>query len=281
MAHPDCRCEFRRANNLSLPCQVCALQAMGGHAPLIADDDKTPTPETSAEPDEPEPASQQMSELPKRPNERLPPMSEVLTPQPGQTIVDTNHNRHHGDNELDRVILRETLSDFRVQSKATTDGFTAAALAACRTDDTVGNVKVRQAEIEGRALVEAAKNAAAAILEAAKNTAQLSVQVADVSNRASVQLADVDHRASVERTKFAGDATVQAVKDAAASALTAAVNQAATLAAIAECCCETKERIHAEGEATRSLINSNTIATLQAQIVATQRLVPTTIPVGA
>ena len=197
-------------------------------------------------------------------------MSEVLTPQPGQTIVDTNGHRHHNDNELDRVILRETLSDFRVQSKATTDGFTAAALAACKTDDTVGDVKVRQAEIEGRALLEAAKNAAAGILEAAKNTSLLGVQAADIGNRASV-----------ERTNFFNLVQVEAVKNAAAAQLQAQVNAAAIAAQVAECCCELKEKIGADGDATRQLINGNTIADLQARLASIPRGVAVTLPVTA
>lgn len=39
---------------------------------------------------------------------------------------------------------------------------------------------------------------------------------------------------------------------------------------LAECCCSTKEAIHAEGEATRSMIQQNKIETLQNQVNALQ-----------
>ena len=72
-------------------------------------------------------------------------------------------------------------------------------------------------------------------------------------------------------------ATLAAQNLASAAALEAQKNfaalsqQAAQLAAIsdakaAECCCELKERIHAEGEATRALIQSNELAELRARL---------------
>lgn len=41
---------------------------------------------------------------------------------------------------------------------------------------------------------------------------------------------------------------------------------AAILSKVAECCCSTKEAVHAEGEATRAMIQQNKIESLQAQI---------------
>ena len=200
-------------------------------------------------------------------------MAEVLTPGPGQSIVDTNGGHHRGHDDWIKATLREVAADFRVQSKATTDGFTAAALAAAHVveedREDFGDVKTRQAEIEGRGLLEAAKNAAAGILEAAKNTASLGVQAADIGNRASV-----------ERTNFFNLVQVEAVKNAAAAQLEAQKNASAIAAQVAACCCELKEKIGADGDATRALINANTITELQARLVATQRMIPVTIRVG-
>lgn len=130
-----------------------------------------------------------------------------------------------------------------------------------RTDTVVG-FKEQLAtayQIEGRAQVEAAKNAAAAALQLCEKTHQLSDQA----------------------TGFFGQSQVEAVKNAAAAALTAATNKAELSAQIAECCCELKQLITAEGVSTRALINQNTVDNLRDQLRATQRLIPVTIPVGA
>lgn len=162
-----------------------------------------------------------------------------------------------------------------------TAGFTAAALAACKTSDEVAAVYVAlqkqisdaatstvvgfkdaQAtayQIEGRTALDAAKNAAALGLQATTNANLL----------------------SVEATKNFYALTVDATKNASAAQLEAQKNASAIAAQLADCCCELKSLITSDGNSTRALINTNTIEQLRAQLVATQRLIPVTIPVGA
>jgi hypothetical protein len=126
-----------------------------------------------------------------------------------------------------------------------TAGFTAQALASCHSDEEnkqdffnmqkqisdsvtstfVGfkDLTALSYQVEGRSLLEAAKNASALAVQADKNWAATNLQ-AQVNSAASTLLA----------TQIAA----QAAKEA------------------AECCCELKEKIGAEGQKTRDLINS-------------------------
>jgi len=70
----------------------------------------------------------------------------------------------------------------------------------------------------------------------------------------------------LEATKNAAAAALAAATNAAAAALTACTNTAAIQAAIAECCCEQKELIKSEANATRDLINSLNTQTLQREL---------------
>jgi hypothetical protein len=74
--------------------------------------------------------------------------------------------------------------------------------------------------------------------------------------------------ASTERVKFAGDVALTACQSTASLQLTAAANASATLAAIAACCCETKELIRAEAGVTRDLVNSIQKDNVQAALTA-------------
>jgi hypothetical protein len=164
---------------------------------------------------------------------------------------------------------------------ALSTGFTAAALAACKTADEVAAVYAalqKQVSDAATSTVVGFKDAQATAyqiegrtaLDAAKNVATLGLQATTNANLLSV-----------EATKNFYAITVEATKNAAAAALTAATDRAAILAAQAECCCELKALITAESSQTRALINTNTIEGLRAQLVATQRLIPVTIGVGA
>lgn len=125
-------------------------------------------------------------------------------------------------------------------------------------------------QIQGASLLEAAKNAAAITLQATTNANAASVQAQNFTNLLQVQA----------MTNF-NALNVEMVKNAAAAELRAQTIAAAAAAQAAECCCELKELIRADGDKTRALINTNTIEQLRAQLVATQRLIPPTIPVGA
>ncbi len=160
-------------------------------------------------------------------------------------------------------------------------GFTAAALASCKTDDMIaGGFFASQKQVSDAATstLVGFKDLTAlsyqiqgqALLEAAKNAAALQVQATANANAASV-----------EATKNFYALSVEAVKNASAAELRAQQIAATAAAQAAECCCELKALITSDGNATRALINTNTVEQLRAQLVATQRLIPVTIPVGA
>jgi len=160
-------------------------------------------------------------------------------------------------------------------------GFTAAALAACKTSDEVAAVYAslqKQISDAATATVVGFKDAQATAyqiegrtaLDAAKNVATLGLQATTNANALSVEATKNFYALSVEATKNASAAQLEAQKNASAAS-----------AQLAECCCELKSLITAESTATRALINTNTIEGLRAQLVATQRLIPVTIPVGA
>lgn len=160
-------------------------------------------------------------------------------------------------------------------------GFTAAALAACKTSDEVAAVYAnlqKQISDAATATVVGFKDAQATAyqiegrtaLDAAKNAAALGLQATSDANALSVEAAKNFYALTVDATKNASAAQLDATKNAAAVAMQ-----------IAECCCELKSLITADGNTTRGLINTNTVEQLRAQLVATQRLIPVTIPVGA
>lgn len=75
-----------------------------------------------------------------------------------------------------------------------------------------------------------------------------------------------DIEVNVEKSGRANELATE--KTAAATALALATNTAAILAAQATCCCEIKELVRADGQATRDLINSLNTQNLQAQLAA-------------
>lgn len=107
-------------------------------------------------------------------------------------------------------------------------------------------------QVEGRALLEAAKNASALSVQADKNAYQLQLQAQTFS--AAAQL---------EAVRNTNALSVQADKNSAAIQLQATVNASAALAAMAECCCELKELIRGDGQATRDLINAQEVGNLR------------------
>jgi hypothetical protein len=160
-------------------------------------------------------------------------------------------------------------------------GFTAAALAACKTSDEVAAVYAalqKQVSDAATATVVGFKDAQATAyqiegrtaLDAAKNVATLGLQATTNANLLSVEASKNFYALTVDATKNASAAQLEAQKNAAAVAMQ-----------IAECCCELKALVTSDGNTTRALINTNTIEQLRAQLVATQRLIPVTIPVGA
>lgn len=172
------------------------------------------------------------------------------------------------------------------------------ALAACKTDDTIAGLgkevstgfsyAQKQTSDAATATVVGFKDAQAtayqiegrAGLTAERIGNQLSVQATNYSNLASVQATNNYNMLTVQAEKIAAAAALDAQKYAAAAILDSTKNAAAIAAQLAECCCELREKITADGDMTRSLINNNTIQELRDRLAATTRLVPTTLPVG-
>lgn len=76
--------------------------------------------------------------------------------------------------------------------------------------------------------------------------------------------------ASVQAQTFFSATNLAIEKTAAAAQLSAVQNQAAALAQAAECCCELKELIRADGEKTRDLVSSIQASNLAVQLADTK-----------
>lgn len=217
-------------------------------------------------------------------------MDNVVIPPGTSVVVETD--RHHGHRGHDGHHDRDWPERTAERVKDALAGFERAVAAsqaeAIEAITTQGNAN--QVAIE--------KTGAASVL--ATNTASQQVQnmfleqFNVLSTQTQTQTAAIS--LAVEKTAAAG--LLEAAKNAAAAAKTAcenqmavllqfkdaqlfaAQNQAAVLAAQAECCCELKERIHAEGERTRSLIEKNEIDELRAKLAAIPRGIAVTIPPG-
>jgi hypothetical protein len=137
--------------------------------------------------------------------------------------------------------------------------------------DTVQGTLTQQEVSSGfaAALVDSAKNAAALSVQSQSETNQLSDQATNNANLASVQatgnfnlssvaMQNYANLASVQATMFADAATVDRQKYAYEGQLQAQTIAAAAAAKAAECCCELKTAIIADGQKTRDLLNSIT-----------------------
>ena len=151
---------------------------------------------------------------------------------------------------------------------------TAAALAACKTQDEVAAVYAslqKQVSDAATSTVVGFKDAQATAyqiegrtaLDAAKNVATLGLQATTNANALSVEATKNFYALSVEATKNAAAAQLEAQKNASAAA-----------AQLAECCCELKSLITAEGVAGRALANEiearrvqNELQRLQTQVL--------------
>lgn len=158
-------------------------------------------------------------------------VAEVLSPQPGQALITSEHRNHdhqnhgHHDPEFDmrngviRDAYKATVRGIERQQKDSSD---LGQLVAASQRETIVALKeslATQYQIEGRMSVQAEKN-----------TAQLGVQ---------------------------------AEKLGAAQILEATKNAAAISKQLAECCCELKELVREDGDKTRALLNANLIQDLR------------------
>ena len=191
-------------------------------------------------------------------------------------------------------VVRDALSVSKVQSselntqKGLDYGFRETML---RADSHSEKSQKQVSDFYAASLIEAAKNASASLVDSAKNaaaitldtekhfnslevqagsnTAGLTNQLISNFNLASVQAQNFANLASVQATSQFNALNIQTVMNASAVALQnqtiASAAQldrqqiaAAAAAAAAECCCELKEAIGAEGQKTRDLMNATT-----------------------
>jgi len=149
-------------------------------------------------------------------------------------------------------------------------GFTAAALAACKTSDEVAAVYAslqKQVSDAATATVVGFKDAQATAyqiegrtaLDAAKNVASLGLQATTNANALSVEATKNFYALDVAATKNASAAQLEAQKNAAAAAMQ-----------LAECCCELKSLITAEGVSTRGLANEIEARRVQNELIRLQ-----------
>ena len=172
--------------------------------------------------------------------------STVIQPAPGQTVVTTeSHHGHHREGHPDNWDLSAQMQrDSNAIGNEVGRGFTAAALASCKTDDAICGL--------GQLVAGSAK-------ESAIGFKDVQVQALTVENRGLLEAAKNFYALNVQSDKNFYALSVENVKNAASIA-----------AQLAECCCELKMQITAEGVATRGLIETNEKARLQAEIVQLQ-----------
>jgi hypothetical protein len=199
-------------------------------------------------------------------------MTIEIIPPGSSAVVSEDHGHHdrHGSRHPDRWDLSTQMRD----------GFTAEALADCRSDDgnasnfasvqkqvsdaataTVVGFKDAAAtayQLQGQALLEASKNAAAISVQSQKENDGLYGQAISNFNMASVQAVSNFNASQVQANLMQYNVLLDSQKNAAASALLATQLAAVAAAQAAECCCELKEKIGAEGQKTRDLICATT-----------------------
>ena len=196
--------------------------------------------------------------------------STVITPTPGAALVTVGDrhghegHREHGHDGWEKAALREELANFR----STTERF------ANLKDVVVDGIKetLKGDGLLGQYVANASKDAAVGFKDGLVTAYQ-------VEGRASTQAEKLAAANILATTIGFKDGLIDSSKNAAAVALQNAINQAATLAAIAECCCETKELIREQNGQTRDLINANEQARLRDIIASIPRGVAVTVPV--
>jgi hypothetical protein len=185
---------------------------------------------------------------------------------------DLNHVRTQAEKEFIEVsnqaernqaanVVQGALTDSKVQSselntqKGLDSGFRETML---RGDGHYERTQKQVSDFYSDSLLDSAKNAAAISVQSQAQTASLGVQATSNFNLASVQAQTIANLASVQAVQFANDADISRQKFAYEGQLQAQTIAAAAAAKAAECCCELKTAIIADGQKTRDLLNSIT-----------------------
>lgn len=153
--------------------------------------------------------------------------------------------------------------------------------AARDTRDTTHDLSRQVGSLESGLLSAVYKNTFDLSINVEKNGAanQLATNVQGAANNLAIEKTAAATTLIVEKSIAATNLAVQvssaegrllAVQNAGATALAAATNNAAVLAAMAACCCEIKERVREDGEATRTVIRDNEMHGLREKLSQAQ-----------
>lgn len=178
-------------------------------------------------------------------------------------------------------------------------GFTADALANCKIGDQLAESKLATAIGFKDSIIAGNVNAAAASVQAATIGSAAQVLATAFANQAQVTATQNFNLLTGQATENTYKVLLDSQKNASASQLEAEKNHNATMLKLCECCAETQAGFaatQAQAAANLAAITATSVAgtqrildrmcddknaDLRAQLVATQRLIPVTIAVGA
>lgn len=200
----------------------------------------------------------------------------VITPAAGQAVITSTDHEHHGhhrghhdDKHLEELIAREQAAFGRQEAENAAKGVVAtkdarydivhevdrAAAAGALADCKIGDEICSSTQDIRKDICELQKqisDSATATLVGFKDLTALSYQV---EGRGLLEAAKNAAAITVQNDKLWYQTNLQAATNAAAATLLATQNQAAVLAAQAECCCELKEIAAANQAAVLARVN--------------------------
>jgi len=200
--------------------------------------------------------------------------TQVITPQPGQSVIvtgdDDHHGRHRGEHGIDWKILTEQAAGFREAAANFTttvrdikdarfdlsgqlaSGFSGTSEKLCDVKGTISHLGERvsdgfgsastQAEKIGAALgVAIERNTAALGVQSDKNAAALGLQATTFAGQASVAAQNFFNLSNVQVERVRAELTGQADRNTFELRLQAERNASAAALAAEKCCCELKQ----------------------------------------
>ncbi|CAM6003631.1 unnamed protein product [Sphagnum balticum] len=194
-----------------------------------------------------------------------------IVPAGATAVVTEKHEHSKNPNNWDLANQAERNFDQMVEDVK--ESATATALAAATNTASIkesvghgsqesrkeyGMLQKQVSDFYSSVLIDSAKNAAQLQVQSQQETNQLSDQATANFNLSSVQNQTNANLASVQALTFANAADVSRQKFGYEGQLQAQTIAAAAAAKAAECCCELKTAILADGQKTRDLLNSIT-----------------------
>jgi hypothetical protein len=182
------------------------------------------------------------------------------------------HGQYH-DRDWERTAERvrgEVTASERARNEEIRD-----VLGSVERNGAAGSLATEKVGAAGILATNVASGALGVSIQATAAATNLAIEKTAAATNLAIEVGKAATNLAIE--KIGAAQLLQSVKDAAAAQLYAAQNHAAALAQAAQCCCEVKEAISADGQKTRELINQNERERMQARIVALERLLPTSI----